>query len=127
MQVCAHGLYAEQLSGSPFTAPRKDNLRSWLYRTRPSVGHEPFERLQHPGSPDLLHATDTNSEVTPNQLRWLPAEAPSTAVDFVQSLSPICGAGRSVDYCYSHPIADPDASCCKHMVSVHLTTIGGFG
>ena len=31
-QKCAYGLYAEQLSGSPFTAPRSINERSWLYR-----------------------------------------------------------------------------------------------
>ena len=34
-QRCAYGLYAEQLSGSPFTAPRGANERSWLYRIRP--------------------------------------------------------------------------------------------
>ena len=38
-QKCAYGLYAEQLSGSPFTAPRNINERSWLYRIRPSVKH----------------------------------------------------------------------------------------
>src|SRR5260370_26366334 len=38
-QRCVHGLYAEQLSGSPFTAPRGSNERSWLYRIRPSVRH----------------------------------------------------------------------------------------
>src|SRR5438105_13221526 len=38
-QRTAYGLYAEQLSGSPFTAPRGTNGRSWLYRIRPSVRH----------------------------------------------------------------------------------------
>ena len=38
-QNCPYGLYAEQLSGSAFTAPRHHNLRSWLYRVRPSVIH----------------------------------------------------------------------------------------
>ncbi len=38
-QRCPYGLYAEQLSGSPFTAPRAANERSWLYRIRPSVTH----------------------------------------------------------------------------------------
>ena len=38
-QRCAFGLYAEQLSGSPFTAPRTSNERSWLYRIRPTVRH----------------------------------------------------------------------------------------
>src|SRR5260370_7370062 len=38
-QKCPYGLYAEQLSGSPFTAPRTTNERSWLYRIRPTVVH----------------------------------------------------------------------------------------
>lgn len=33
------GLYAEQLSGSAFTAPRALNKRTWFYRIRPSVKH----------------------------------------------------------------------------------------
>ena len=37
-----YGLYAEQLSGTAFTAPRKNNQRSWLYRILPSVKHQPF-------------------------------------------------------------------------------------
>src|SRR3954471_20101858 len=38
-QRCPYGLYAEQLSGSPCTAPRESNQRSWVYRIRPSVLH----------------------------------------------------------------------------------------
>ena len=38
-QKINYGLYAEQLSGSPFTAPQATNQRSWLYRIRPSVKH----------------------------------------------------------------------------------------
>ena len=38
-QKLNYGLYAEQLSGSPFTAPQATNQRSWLYRIRPSVKH----------------------------------------------------------------------------------------
>ena len=41
-QKVAHGLYAEQLSGTAFTAPRAVNRRTWLYRMRPSVAHKPF-------------------------------------------------------------------------------------
>ena len=47
----AYGLYAEQLSGSPFTAPRGTNERSWLYRIRPSVKHT--GPVQGDGSPAL--------------------------------------------------------------------------
>ena len=40
----AFGLYAEQLSGSAFTAPRHENRRSWLYRMRPTADHPPYRR-----------------------------------------------------------------------------------
>ena len=46
-QRVAHGLYAEQLSGTAFTAPRHANRRSWLYRIRPAAVHEPFEPLAY--------------------------------------------------------------------------------
>jgi len=42
-QKCPFGLYAEQLSGTAFTMPRHSNQRSWLYRIRPSVVHQPFQ------------------------------------------------------------------------------------
>ncbi len=46
-QRCAYGLYAEQLSGSPFTAPRASNERSWLYRIRPTLQHwGHFEKVE---------------------------------------------------------------------------------
>ncbi len=66
-QRCPFGLYAEQFSGTAFTAPRHANRRSWLYRIRPAVTHRPFERYKHP----LLdeHGEET---ATPNQLRWDP-------------------------------------------------------
>src|SRR5712691_3766059 len=38
-QKVSYGLYAEQLSGSPFTAPQTLNQRTWLYRIRPTVRH----------------------------------------------------------------------------------------
>jgi homogentisate 1,2-dioxygenase len=38
-QKCNYGLYAEQLSGTAFTAPRGQNERTWCYRIRPSVKH----------------------------------------------------------------------------------------
>src|SRR6478672_2257108 len=45
-QKVNYGLYAEQLSGSPFTAPQASNQRSWLYRIRPAVRHAGrFEKI----------------------------------------------------------------------------------
>jgi homogentisate 1,2-dioxygenase len=43
-QRAPYGLYAEQLSGTAFTAPRSENRRSWLYRIRPAAMHKPFAR-----------------------------------------------------------------------------------
>src|SRR5437868_14827702 len=43
-QRCPYGLYAEQLSGTAFTAPRHANRRSWMYRIRPSAAlHSEFK------------------------------------------------------------------------------------
>src|SRR5574340_1110537 len=46
-QRCPYGLYAEQLSGTAFTAPRGANRRSWLYRIRPAAVHMPFRRIDN--------------------------------------------------------------------------------
>ena len=43
-QKTPKGLIAEVLSGSAFTAPRAENLSSWLYRIRPTAMHGPFKR-----------------------------------------------------------------------------------
>jgi homogentisate 1,2-dioxygenase len=78
----AFGLYAEQLSGSAFTAPRHENRRSWLYRMRPTADHRPFERYM--GAP--LFAPGTVDEpVAPNRLRWDPPELQADT-DFVDGL-----------------------------------------
>lgn len=74
-QKCAYGLYAEQLSGSAFTAPRTENMRSWLYRIRPSVVHMPFQRYASPNSP----VNWNNQHPNPNQMRWMPFEMPDAS------------------------------------------------
>ncbi|VVC93235.1 unnamed protein product [Leptidea sinapis] len=90
-QKCPYGLYAEQLSGSAFTAPRNDNKRSWLYRIRPSVVHKPFKRTNI--AKYLTHNWD-EAEPDPNQSRWMPFDIPAgDAVDFVSGLHTVCGAG----------------------------------
>jgi homogentisate 1,2-dioxygenase len=44
-QRAPFGLYAEQFSGTAFTAPRGANRRSWLYRIRPAAVHLPFKPI----------------------------------------------------------------------------------
>src|SRR5215212_743173 len=79
-QRVALGLYAEQFSGSPFTAPRHMQKRSWLYRIRPSVLHEPFVALRD--APEI-------PPTPPTQLRWDPLPIPAEPTDFVDGLTTI--------------------------------------
>ena len=89
-QRVAFGLYAEQVSGSAFTAPRAENLRSWQYRLRPSAEHSRFEPM-----PVERLRTAPNREVpaTPDRLRWDPLPMPQESTDFVDGLTTIATNG----------------------------------
>ena len=79
----AFGLYAEQLSGSAFTAPRHENRRSWLYRMRPTADHRPYRPY---GGAPLFAPGAANGPIPPNRLRWdPPADLPADK-DFVDGL-----------------------------------------
>ena len=67
-QRCAYGLYAEQFSGTAFTAPRHANRRSWLYRIRPAAVHGSFRALEA-GAPQR---SLRRGAAPPNRLRWSP-------------------------------------------------------
>lgn len=88
-QRCPYGLYAEQFSGTAFTAPRHANRRSWLYRIHPAAVHQPFRRIDHVG----IAATFEAGLASPNQLRWSPPPIPSDPTDFVQGLMTVGGNG----------------------------------
>src|SRR4051812_19218416 len=88
-QRVEHGLYAEQLSGSAFTAPRHRNQRSWLYRIRPAAQHSPFAELPHA----TFHNRFNEAPATPNQMRWDPLPMPSEPTDFVEGLVTLGGNG----------------------------------
>ena len=96
-QKCAYGLYAEQLSGSPFTAPRASNERSWLYRIRPTIAHiNTFDRA------DIgLWRTAPSSEVeTPiAPMRWDPIPLPASEVSFIEGIRTITTAGDARGQC----------------------------
>ncbi|MEY4560795.1 MAG: hypothetical protein RLZZ618_72 [Pseudomonadota bacterium] len=100
-QQCAYGLYAEQLSGTAFTAPRADNRRSWLYRLRPAAVHGRFERVDH----GLLVSDFQSAAPTPNPLRWNPQALPTQPVDFVDCLVTMAGTGN----------ADVQSGCGIHL------------
>jgi len=79
----AFGLYAEQVSGSAFTAPRHENRRSWLYRMRPTADHRPYRR--HEGA-KLFASAPEGGPVAPNRLRWDPPTDLPADADFVDGL-----------------------------------------
>lgn len=88
-QKCPYGLYAEQISGTAFTAPRASNRRSWLYRIRPAAKHQPFSRVDNGRLTNDFGALET----TPNQLRWDPLPLPDQPTDFIEGLVTMGGNG----------------------------------
>jgi homogentisate 1,2-dioxygenase len=85
------GLYAEQLSGTAFTAPRAENRRTWLYRLRPSAAHPPFALIANQGL--LRSGPFVEAGPTPNRLRWNPAPLPAGSIDFLDGLVTYAGNG----------------------------------
>lgn len=92
-QRLAYGLYAEQLSGSPFTAPQATNQRSWLYRLRPSVKHSaPFRKVTMAYLRAAPAARDESS-LPIQQLRWGAIPVPSEPTSFVEGLRTMTTCG----------------------------------
>ncbi|MBB5209185.1 homogentisate 1,2-dioxygenase [Chiayiivirga flava] len=100
-QQAPYGLYAEQLSGTAFTAPRVHNQRSWLYRIRPAAMHGTFAPYAHPH----LHNRFGEQPTPPDQLRWSPCPLPSVPTDFVDGLFTMAGNG---------------APASQHGIGIHL-------
>ena len=85
------GLYAEQLSGTAFTAPRAENRRSWLYRLRPTANHPPY--TPYPGAPLFKSAPFDEAPPPPNRLRWDPLPWPEQPTDWLGGLVSYGGTG----------------------------------
>jgi homogentisate 1,2-dioxygenase len=87
----AYGLYSELVSGTPFTATRVENSRTWLYRVRPAA--------QQGELTPLAHATFTSDfERWPsvaNLMAFAPLPLPSVPTDFVDGLFTLGGAGSA--------------------------------
>ncbi len=93
-QRCAYELYAEQLSGSPFTAPRASNERSWLYRIRPTVQH--WGRFTRAGAGLWRTAPCAEVEMPPAPMRWdaLPqSDAPQSFIEGMRTITTAGDAG----------------------------------
>jgi homogentisate 1,2-dioxygenase len=107
-QKINYGLYAEQLSGSPFTAPQASNERSWLYRIRPTVKHSRRYRKIDKRLIRSAPAAREESDLPIGQLRWLPTPIPDERLTFVTGLRTITTAGD----------ADTQAGMAAHVALV---------
>jgi len=90
-QRVARGLYAEQLSGSPFTAPRASNERSWLYRILPTVGT--IGRFEQVDAGLWKSAPDPAIHVPIGPLRWDPVPLPERRQTLIEGIHTITTAG----------------------------------
>ena len=115
-QKCPYDLYAEQISGTAFTAPRRDNRRTWMYRIQPSVLHSPFTEVTAPDawSGHGSFADASLYEINPNQLQWLPLPLPTDKEKktFTESLVTMGGYG---DTCAKSGHAVRMYSCTESM------------
>jgi len=91
-QKCNYGLYAEQLSGTAFTAPRGQNERSWCYRIRPSVKHTGrFTRIDMPYWKSAPHVDP--DVISLGQYRWDPVPHSDAPLTFVTGMRTMTTAG----------------------------------
>ena len=92
------GLYAEQLSGTAFTAPRVQNKRSWLYRILPSVKHGTGFAAVDVGHLRTAPCRD-ESNLPAMQLRWQPVPIPQVEkVDFLSGLRTMTTCGDAATH-----------------------------
>ena len=112
-QVAPFGLYAEQISGTAFTAPRSHNRRSWLYRLRPAAVHAPFVQIDNKN----IVADFNQVPATPNQLRWDPIDIPQDKTcDFIDSWVTMAGTGS----------ADAQSGCAIHWYAANADMQGRY-
>jgi homogentisate 1,2-dioxygenase len=84
------GLFPEVLSGTAFTAPRAENLSTWMYRLRPTAMHAPYRRIDN----GLVRSGPFDEIETPfNRLRWDPLPMPDAPTDFFEGLITLAGSG----------------------------------
>jgi len=111
-QRAPYGLYAEQLSGTAFTAPRGHNRRSWVYRIRPAAMHKPFTEIEQ--SRWLSRFDEVPAP--PNQMRWDPLPMPSEPTDFVDGMVTMGGNGSP----------DGQRGCGIHLYAANQSMEGRF-
>ena len=111
-QKVAYGLYAEQISGTAFTAPRSHNRRTWTYRIRPAAVHSEFKQIDN----GLIVSDFTQIPSTPNQLRWNPLPLPSVKTDFIAGWATMAGTGSP----------DAQTGCAIHLYVANADMEGRY-
>lgn len=92
-QRAPYGLYAELVSGTAFTQPRNDNLRTWVYRLRPSAVHGAFRQTDNG---KLRTSPFDEGVLTPQQTRWDPTPLPDGKTDLIAGMMTL-GANGDVN------------------------------
>jgi homogentisate 1,2-dioxygenase len=118
-QRVAYGLYAEQLSGTAFTAPRAENRRTWLYRRQPSVVVGGFEAL-----PNAHWKTGATAGVVapPDPLRWHPVAPPAASAAAAEETDFISGMHTVV----VNGDADMQAGMAAHLALFNRSMTAAF-
>jgi homogentisate 1,2-dioxygenase len=111
-QQCAYGLYAEQISGTAFTAPRHSNRRTWTYRIRPAAMHQPFVQIDN----GMMTNDFSSVPSSPNQMRWDPQDIPSTPTHFANSWVTMAGNGS----------ADAQTGCAIHLFAANCDMLDTY-
>ena len=111
-QKVAYGLYAEQISGTAFTAPRSHNRRTWTYRIRPAAVHSEFKQIDN----GFIVSDFTQIPATPNQLRWNPLPLPSVKTDFIAGWATMAGTGSP----------DAQTGCAIHLYVANADMEGRY-
>ncbi|MCB1368930.1 MAG: homogentisate 1,2-dioxygenase, partial [Rhodobacteraceae bacterium] len=87
-----YGLYAEQLSGTAFTAPRGENERTWCYRIRPSVRHvgnlQPLDMPYWKSAPHVVPGV-----MSLVQRRWDPVAMTDQPLTWISGMRTMTTAG----------------------------------
>ena len=91
-QKVNYGLYAEQLSGTAFTAPNDQNRRTWCYRILPSVKHT--GRYERVDVPLWQSAPNVHAGAAPlGQYRWDPLPHADESLTWITGMRTMTTAG----------------------------------
>lgn len=89
-QKCSYGLYAEQLSGTAFTANPPE--RTWCYRIRPSVKHSTrYSRIELPYWKSAPHVVENATSL--GQYRWSPVPLTEEKLTWLTGMRTMTTAG----------------------------------